>query len=352
MPRQDYLNWAAQGMRMPIGSELVLREQADSEAILLDGRRLGAVVADAARRYRTPLAIPVMDLTVEKAAMLSTLGVAEAEIDSWHFAEPPAADAAQRVEKSIAALAHPRVKANIDAIEFVAGQEDLVAAGMAIGPFSLVTKLLGDPITPVFLAGSGSTAGDDDEVKRFEAVLELATRTVVASIKTQLTAGAKGVVVCEPAANKVYFSPNQLDAGSDIFERYVMRPNRRVAKALEDGGCDLIFHCCGELIDSMLEQFTTLRPAMLSLGSSRKLWEDARLVPKDIVLYGNLPSKKFYSDGLVTVADVKRLAGELIEKMKQTNHPFILGSECDVLSVKGSEKTIRDKVAAFVNCCG
>jgi hypothetical protein len=31
-------------------------------------------------------------------------------------------------------------------------------------------------------------------------------------------------------------------------------------------------------------------PVILSLGSSRVLWEDAQLVPKHVVLYGNLPS--------------------------------------------------------------
>jgi hypothetical protein len=40
-------------------------------------------------------------------------------------------------------------------------------------------------------------------------------------------------------------------------------------------------------------------------------------------------------------------------KMKATGHPFILGSECDVLSVEGCEKAIRTKVAASMNCdCG
>jgi hypothetical protein len=34
-------------------------------------------------------------------------------------------------------------------------------------------------------------------------------------------------------------------------------------------------------------------------------------------------------------------------------HPFILGSECDVLSVQGCEQTIKEKVQAFVTCeCG
>jgi hypothetical protein len=35
---------------------------------------------------------------------------------------------------------------------------------------------------------------------------------------------------------------------------------------------------------------------------------------------------------------------DLVDKMKQSGHPFILGSECDVLSVDGSTATILEKV--------
>ena len=76
--------------------------------------------------------------------------------------------------------------------------------------------------------------------------------------------------------------------------------------------------------------------------------ESARHVPKDIVLYGNLPSKRFYSDSTMPVSSVRALAGEILERMRATGHPFILGSECDVLNVPGSEQRIRDKVKAFL----
>ena len=120
--------------------------------------------------------------------------------------------------------------------------------------------------------------------------------------------------------------------------------------ALEEAGCDLIFHDCGELINPMVEAFGhRLHPVMLSLGCSRKLWEDAHLVPKDVVLYGNLPSKTFYSDGAMPVEEVARLTAELVEKMKACAHPYIVGSECDVLFVPGAHETIRKKVDAMMS---
>jgi hypothetical protein len=127
-----------------------------------------------------------------------------------------------------------------------------------------------------------------------------------------------------------------------------MAPNRRIRALLKEAGVELFFHCCGELIDPMARAFGTLDPAILSLGSSRLLWQDATLIPKSTVLYGNLPSKSFYSDSLVSVADVGKRSRELIGRMKDVGHPFILGTECDVLSVPGCECTIKSKVDAMM----
>ena len=53
MDRQYYLDLAAAELRMPIGTHLVLHEQPDHAAIVLDGQRLGRVVEESARRFRT-----------------------------------------------------------------------------------------------------------------------------------------------------------------------------------------------------------------------------------------------------------------------------------------------------------
>ena len=75
MQRRFYLDLADAGLAMPIGTDLVLRAQPDAEAILLDGTRLGQVLEQAARRFDTPLALPTMDLELEKQFLLQTLGV-------------------------------------------------------------------------------------------------------------------------------------------------------------------------------------------------------------------------------------------------------------------------------------
>jgi uroporphyrinogen-III decarboxylase len=341
MGRQTYLDLAAAGARMPIGTHLVLHAQPQPEAILLDGRRLGAVITETADRFHTTLAVPFMDLTLEKAALLAACGAAAAEIDTFHFIAPPAVPAESPLT--------PRMQANCEALVHLTGRPDLVPIGMAIGPFSLMTKLVTDPITPVYLAGSGITANEDGEVALIEQLLAVGERVIHRYLKAQMDAGARAIIICEPAANQVYFSPNQLARNPAIFDRYVIEPMRRIAQLLSARGVDLIFHDCGELTDGMVRSFSMLGAVMLSFGSSRKLWKDALLVPRDTVLYGNLPTKRFCATQL-TVAEVKRLAHELVTRMAAVGHPFILGSECDVLSVPGKEEEILRKVDAFMSC--
>lgn len=341
MNRQFYLDLAAAGLRMPIGTHLVLHEHADHQAIVQDGERLGRVVEEAARRFRTPLAFPLMDLKLEKEALLSVRGVAPAAVDSYHFSELPELGDAFQLTRSMSAAC--------GAIHYIATRTDLVPVGMGIGPFSLMTKLISDPIAPVYMAGAGSTAEEEHEVALVERLLELSFQTIQKYLEVQIAAGAKAIILCEPAANKVYFSPNQLAESYASFDRYVMKFNLALRDQLDARGVDLIFHDCGELLDGMVSRFARLDPAMISLGSSRKLWEDAALLPKTTVLYGNLPTKQFYSDGLVSVEKVRELSADLTQRMRATGHPFVLGSECDVLSVPGNEETIKKKVTAFLD---
>lgn len=348
MRRDFYLDLARSGHRVPIGTDLVLHEHDDADAILLDGSRLGGVVLEAAERYRTPLALPLMDLRIEKALLATALGVATRDIDSWHLTDLPTQQDTHAAG-TVDPLDHPRARATVEAVARVAQAShgsDRIAVGMGIGPFSLMTKLVADPITPVFLAGTGVTAGEDEEVARIERVFDLGMIVIEKFLTAQIEAGARAIVVCEPAANRVYFSPNQLAQDATVFDRYVMAYNRQVKALLEAHDVDLIFHDCGELIPMMVQRFATLDPAILSLGSSRKLWEDAPLVSTDTVLYGNLPSKHFYSDDLISPSRVRELTGELTRKMSETGHAFILGSECDVLSVPEH----HDRITHKVNC--
>jgi len=344
-----YLDLAKQGLRMPIGTDLVLHEEAHPASARHDATLLGRVVERTARRYHTPLALPLMDLSLEKADLLSSLGIAANQIDHFHFTAPPSTETVEQVLASgDRPFPEPSV-ASQGAVHYIAEQTDLMPIGMLIGPFSLMTKLVADPITPVAMAGSGLTAEEDDGVRMVERVLAMALATVLRSAKALIESGARTMVVCEPAASTAYLSPRQIRAGSTAFEKFVLEPNRRLRGLLASHDVDLIFHNCGELTADMVRQFSTeLTPVMLSLGGSRKLWQDAEVVPKNVVLFGNLPTKNFYSDAVLPVDEVRRLTVDLVSKMSACGHPHILGSECDVLHVPESAATIRAKVDAML----
>jgi hypothetical protein len=347
--RAFYLELAARGLRMPIGTDLAMHEESEPEEVRDNGDALARVIARAARRWGTPLAVPLMDLRLEKLDLMTIAGVPEEERERYHFTAPLEQAALEKLCAEQDGPLCPGSRARDEALARIGAQPDLVPVGMAIGPFSLTTRLMADPITAAAMAGSGVEAEDAEEVKLLWQCLRMAEAAVLRAVRSQMRHGAKAIMICEPAACTAFISPRQLKAGSNLFERLVMEPNLRVKAALEEAGCNLIFHDCGELIDPMVEAFAQrIHPVVLSLGSSHKLWEDARLTPSDVVLYGNLPTKSFYSDGAMPVEEVVRRTQELAEKMKACGHPFILGSECDVLFVAEAQDAIRKKVEAMM----
>jgi hypothetical protein len=345
---------AASGLRTPIATDLVLHERPDPEAVRLDGRRLADVIREAAHRYRTPLAIPLMDLRVEKADLVHRLrgdvlrGDA-AQADGFRFDAPPSEADLDRARGTDDASFLPGHRAHLDAIAEIAAHSDLTPLGISIGPFSLMTKLLADPIGAVALAGRGVPASEEPLVATSEGALLLAELTVQRSLRAQAEARAAAVILCEPAASALFLSPRQMAHGSPVFDRFVLEPLARTKALLDDLGVDLFLHDCGEPTTAMVEALASrVRPAVLSLGSSRRLWEDAAVVPADVVLFGNLPSKHFYSDETLPVEAVRAKTRELVARMRETAHPFILGSECDVLHMEEAAETIRRKVLAML----
>ncbi len=355
MDKNYYLNIARQKSRMIFGVDLVLSEKNNKEKILNDGAKLGKVIIETTERFGMPLALPFMDLDVEKDELLKIAGITTAADRSSH---PGAAELNEnllrKVKESEDQVLSGRLKANCEAIKYVGGNSAYLPVGMCIGPFSFMTKILTDPITPALLASMGITADEDRSVRNLYTALEIGTEVIIKSVKLQIDAGAKAICICEPAANSVYISPDTLSEESeDIFDELIIKNNRKIKDVLDEKGVDLILHDCGELTDIMLKKLCRLNPVILSLGSARNLWEDAQIVPREIVLMGNLPTKRFFLDKEISGDEVKILTKELIKKMEKTGHPFILGSECDVLSVEGYEKTIMDKINLMINCeCG
>jgi hypothetical protein len=347
MSREPWQDWARRGLRAPLVTDLFLHEEPDPESARRDGAALARVIERAARRWGSPLGLPLMDLRLEKADLLGRLGLDEDAADRFHLDGPP--DEPTRRALLAPPEPGPGSAARDRALSLLARQTDLLPVGMAIGPFSLATKLLKDPITPLALLGSGVSPADDATLRTLLEAHEAAEVAVGHAIRRQLAAGARAILLCEPTASTAFFSPRQLRAGATTFDRLVIAPARRLKALLDESDADLIFHDCGELVPEMVAAFgREIHPAVLSLGSSRRLWEDAALVPDDVVLYGNLPTKSFYSDAAMPAEEVARRTGDLLAAMARCGHPHILGSECDVLHVSESAATIRAKVEVMM----
>ncbi len=350
MNRQNFIELAQNDVRVPIGVDMILHQYPDVDAILDSGERMGKVLLEAANFYKSPIVMPHMDLMLEKDHLLSLFDIPAADRPAYHFHESPSAAQVAEFKTRVKGPLGRRMEARNDAIRYVAANSKLLPMGISIGPFSLMTKLLADPITPIFLHGSGITAEEDPEVKAVEVCLDLALAVVLRAIESQLDAGARTIIIAEPAANSVYLSPNQIADGADIYDRFVLAPNKIIRQLIADRGASLIFHDCGSLTPAMISKLNTLHPEVFSFGSPVLLWEAADLVSKDTVLYGNLPSKRFMSDSLITVEEVKEMSRYLAAQMKAKNHPFMLGTECDVLCVHDCKDVIASKVNAFMTC--
>jgi len=336
---------------MPVGADLILHEEPDPEVSRNSGAALGRVIERTARRWNSPLAIPLMDLRLEKIDLLARIGISARDAEKHHFTTPIDESELTALCSELPAPFCTGSTARDEALTYIASIPDLFPIGMAIGPFSLATRLMADPIAATAQAGKGIGPDDSADVAVLSQCLRAAESAVLRSLRSQIAHGARAIMICEPAACTAFLSPRQLRTGSDIFERFVMQPHLRLKAALDAARCDLIFHDCGELIDPMVEAFAhRLHPVILSLGSSRKLWLDARLVPPDVVLYGNLPTKSFYSDSAMPVEEVVRRTVELLANMKACAHPHILGSECDVLNVPNARTTILNKIDAMMSC--
>jgi uroporphyrinogen-III decarboxylase len=352
MNRSYYLQMAKAGARMVLATDMVLKEKANHEALLNNGNELGKIILESANRYDLPLALPFMDLSLEKEWLLTVLDIEKSAIEKFHFDDILDESIIQQVREKLEFVTTTRIEATCNALSYVAKNSDRLSVGMCIGPFSFMTKLMSEPISPVFLAAMGGTSTDDASIKNVEIVLQLAELVITKYIQKQAAAGAKAICVCEPAANKVYISPNTMtEETGDIFDRYVISINQKLTDEMAKNGVDLIFHDCGDITPLMLKKISTLHPVILSLGSPVKLWDAALIVPKDIVLFGNLPTKQFFMDETISPERVEEMSLELLTKMEATHHPFILGSECDVLSVNGYEKTILNKINIMLNCC-
>ena len=248
MTRSYFLDLARSGRACPMATDLVLNEEPDPEAARRDGDAAGP----------------------GRGTARAALGLAAWPCRSWTCGSrrPTCWPAWESARKRRTGSTSPRPLDHGDAGGAAGGEAPAVPEarhatgpcgtsrdrptscpiGMTIGPFSLATKLMADPITAAALLGSGVTPEDDPQVKLLCDCLEAAEATVLESVRRQLEQGARAVLVCEPAAS-IGLSLASPDQGRLADLRAAGARAQRAARVRSSGTPrrDLIFHDCGEL---------------------------------------------------------------------------------------------------------
>jgi uroporphyrinogen-III decarboxylase len=205
------------------------------DAIRLAGDQLGQLIAANARRHHSPLAVPFLDLTIEKNIILEQLNL---PLDH-QFHDPLPDETVHDLCHRLQTTPTGRWKANLDAIAYIAQHTDLTPVGLSTGSFTVMTQLVADAKASVRQADKASPA-----IELVEQMLDLALRVNIRVIASQLSVGAKVILICEPAVAQDYLLPV-------TFERYVLAPHRHINEIVNAAGAELIVHATGELTPEM-----------------------------------------------------------------------------------------------------
>ena len=185
-------------------------------------------------------------------------------------------------------------------------------------PFLASGAVDGVPVACV--CGPFSTARTADAEAPWPERLREAENSVADSIRSLAAAGTPAIVIQEPELN--------LRTLPRPFESVVLEPYARLREVFREAGVDALLQVTGVLTrDHVSGLARALHPAVLSLGPSRRLCEDAALVPKDIVLHGNLAASLFTG----SLHDLTRRVERLRREMRASGHPHLLGTDGSAL---------------------
>ena len=261
-----------------------------------------------ASRWNTLASVSLMDLSVEAEAFGSPVRFFEDEV-------PATTDAIVTDMESLDKLKIPEVGAvrTGEYVKTISEAKKLITdrpvfAG-AIGPFSLSGRLM--DLTEIMVLCY-------EEPELVHGVLEKATQFLIAYNTALRNSGADGIVMAEPAAGLL--SPSLI---SEFSTPYV----KRIISAVETENCVFIYHNCGnntiQLIDSILD--TGARA--FSFGNIIDLSEMLPLIPKDLIVMGNIDPAGQFRNG--TPESVREATLDLLNKCAEYPN-FILSSGCDI----------------------
>ena len=258
-------------------------------------------------RYRSPFALSAMDLSAEAEAFGCAVTISDTEIPTvtgrlvTSLEQAKALPAPQPGDR--------RTRVYLEAVRLLCGLsgEPFVFGG-CIGPFSLAARLAGvSEALELTLA----------EPELMHTLIEKSAAFLAQYIKAFRTAGARGVLMAEPAAGLL--SPRGVSAFSSAYIR-------QIGADVSDGAFTLLLHNCG----AKLLHLAAIRETGLTtfhFGAPMDLLAALKQVPPDLVLCGNLdPTAVFVQ---LPPTEVTARTAQLLSATA-AHRNFVISSGCDV----------------------
>lgn len=280
---------------------VTVRDMVTSASIQAD------VQAGLYERYKTPVVLSAMDLSVESEAFGCEIKMSDHEIPTVIGRHVTTREAAQKL--GIPQPGDGRTSVYLDTVGKLANfpGHPWVLAGM-IGPFSLAGRIFG------VSEALGLTLEDPDLTNL---LLEKCTLFLTAYAQAFKKAGANGVIMAEPTAGLL--SPKGMEKFSS---RYI----KEIVATVSEPQFTIIVHNCAAKSLHL--------PALLAAGASAyhfgapmDIAAALAQMPKDTLVAGNLDPAAIFLRA--QPADVRASVAGLLASTR--SHPnFILSSGCDV----------------------
>ena len=275
-----------------------------------DGELLARCQLAAWRRLGYDAVFSVMDVNVETEAAGSVLKFrpnqypvidhyALSKDGDWSALSVPDPQQAGRMPEMLKALGILRREL----------ADEVLIVGCVMGPFTLVTQLLGME-TALYLA--------IDDCPRLEKLMDFATETIIRFGRAQLQAGAHLPIVFDPSA-----SPAVIPA--PFFREFELPRLRRVFEALAEAGAAANWlHIAGP-VDTILPYYPQAGVGIANFDYCVGTDDAQRLLPATC-LDGNIRSLAFVDE---TPAQIEATATKLLRAFGERGG-FILSSGCEI----------------------
>ena len=216
--------------------------------------------------------------------------------------------------EEIAALPVPEIGAGrtgevLRCAELCSQRLDRPVLGGMIGPFSLAGRLADMTEMMILAAAEPETA---------MALLEKSSEFLGKYALALRDVGVNGIFIAEPAAGLL--SPEMCAQFSAVYLQ-------RIVAAVQDDEFMVVLHNCGNAAGAQIPELLSVGAAALHLGNATDLVKAGALIPRDVLLMGNVDPVGVLKEGSPEMVYTR--TSELLREM--ADYPnYVLSTGCDV----------------------